>query len=107
MKHAIKRLFSIATILKLLLITSISAASTGNSNKDGDNNIKVISITNDTFKQMVFNYETNKDWKFERTVPAIIDFYAGLCAPCSELSECEVQAAFGGGCDSVAKNKYQ
>ena len=76
MKHAIKRLFSIATILKLLLITSISAASTGNSNKDGDNNIKVISITNDTFKQMVFNYETNKDWKFERTVPAIIDFYA-------------------------------
>ena len=39
-------------------------------------------LTKDTFKSKVFNYETNKEWKFEGARPAIIDFYADWCAPC-------------------------
>jgi len=39
-------------------------------------------LTAETFKQKVFNYELNKEWKFEGTRPAIIDFYADWCAPC-------------------------
>ncbi len=39
-------------------------------------------LTEETFKQKVFNYEINKDWKYEGERPAIIDFYADWCAPC-------------------------
>ena len=39
-------------------------------------------LTKEKFLEKVFNFEQNKDWKFEGELPCIIDFYADWCAPC-------------------------
>lgn len=66
-------------------------------------------LTKDTFKEKVFNFEENKEWKYEGDKPCLIDFYADWCQPCKIVAPIleELQNEYNGDINIYKVNTEQ
>jgi thioredoxin 1 len=81
-----KKVFLSAFVIFALISGSCSSGNPADKTKNTLAENKVIQLTTEVFKKLIFDYDVKKVWKYEGSKPIIIDFYADWCPPCHQLS---------------------
>jgi thioredoxin 1 len=70
------------TLQMLLLCMIVSSAAIAQKT----NNVQIIELNAQTFKQKVWNFNKDKSFKRVGNLPIILDFHATWCGPCKMLA---------------------
>ena len=76
-----------AMIFSIPLLTMAIADGTPEEVPPKKHDGKVIHLTTEQFKELVWDYEKNPDeWVYKGDIPCMIDFYADWCRPCKMIA---------------------
>jgi len=67
-----------------LLLLCVIVSTTAMAQKS--NNVEIIDLTTQSFKQKVWNFDKDKTFKRVGELPIILDFHATWCRPCKMLA---------------------